>query len=239
MKQYISTSQLKDKAKTQLSGKYHGVISACFMVQSLSYIITIFVTDLFPSEGIFWFVVSLLVNVILAAITGVFQTGLSHMFLCIACDRPASGASIFYGFQECYEVSLKVSFVYALLQLICLTPSQILLLFAMETMSTTYIALTLLAYGVGLLIYVPASILISQSYFLILDFPNMKAGEIIRGSIKLMKKHFGRMFYLMMSFLPLTLLCVFTCGIGLLWLIPYKKMTYTYFFLDIMNDKEA
>lgn len=239
MKQYISTSQLKDKAKTQLSGKYHGVISACFMVQCLTYLVTIFITDLFPTEGLIWYFVSLLVNMIIAALTGVFQTGLSYMFLNIACDRPTHGGSIFYGFQECYEVSLKISFVHAIVEFICLVPSQILLLLAMQTMSTTYIALTLLAYGVGLLVYVPAYILLSQCYYLILDFPNMKASEIIRGSVKLMKKHFGRMFYLMISFLPLTLLCVVTCGIGLLWVVPYTKMTYTYFFLDIMSDKEA
>jgi len=239
MKQYISTSQLKDKAKIQLSGKYHGVISACFMVQILTYLVTVFVSDLLPTEGLIWFVVSILVSTILTTLTGVFQTGLAYMFLNIACNKQAASSNIFYGFYESYEVSVKVSFVYAFLQLICQTPSQILLLFALETKSTTYIALTLLAYAVGMVVYVPASILLSQCYYLIVDFPNMKAHEIIRGSVKLMKKHFGRMFYLMMSFLPLTILCVFTFGIGLFWLTPYKKMTYAYFFLDIMENKEG
>lgn len=239
MAQSLSSKELKNKAKIQLSGKYHGVISACFTVELLTYLATILITDFIPTQGLVWYIVALLVNAIIAALTGVFQTGLAYMFLNVACDRQAYSSNIFYGFHECYEVSVKVSFVFAGLQLLCLAPSQILLLFAMETMSTTYIALTLLAYGVGLLVYMPVSILLSQCYFLILDFPNMKASEIIRASVKLMKKHFGRMFYLVVSFIPLTLLGFVTLGIGLLWIAPYKKMTYTYFFLDIMNNKEA
>ena len=131
MKQYISTSQLKDKAKIQLSGKYHGVISACFMVQVLTYLITVFVSDLLPTEGLIWFAVSILVSTILTALTGVFQTGLAYMFLNIACNKQAASNNIFYGFYESYEVSVKVSFVHAFLQLICQTPCQILLLFAL------------------------------------------------------------------------------------------------------------
>ena len=239
MTNYLSAKELKNKAKIQLSGQYNGVISACFMAVCLSYLATVCITDLFPTEGLVWFIISLLVNLIIAALTGVFQTGLTYMFLSIACGRPTSRANLFYGFRECYEVSLKISFVHALLQFVCMTPAQILLLIAATSLDTKDIMIAVAAYVIGLVVYIPMYIFISQCYYLILDFPNMTATEALRTSIKLMKKNFGRMLYLWFSFIPLSFLCILTCGIGLLWLTPYQKMTYTYFYLDIMHAKES
>ena len=239
MKKYLSAKELKNKAKIQLSGHYNRVISACFMAVCLSYLASVCITDLFPSEGLVWFIVSLLVNLIILTLTGVFQTGLSYMFLNIACGHSGVGSDLFYGFRECYEVSVKISFVHALLEFICTIPAQILMLVAASTMETKDIIIALVAYAAGLILYIPAYIFISQCYYLILDYPNMTAWESICTSIRLMKKHFGRMLYLWLSFIPLSFLCILTCGIGLLWLTPYQKMTYTYFYLDMMNDKEA
>ena len=48
-----------------------------------------------------------------------------------------------------------------------------------------------------------------------------------------------RLLYLEFSFLPLLLLSILSFGIGLLWLQPYMQMTYTFFFLDLMNPRRA
>ena len=48
-----------------------------------------------------------------------------------------------------------------------------------------------------------------------------------------------RLFLLELGFLPPMLLCVLSLGIGFLWLEPYMQMTYTYFFLDLMNHREV
>ncbi len=55
----------------------------------------------------------------------------------------------------------------------------------------------------------------------------------------MMKGHKRRLFRLELSFLPLMLLCVLSFGIGFLWLNPYMQMTYTCFFLDLMNPRDT
>ena len=54
-------------------------------------------------------------------------------------------------------------------------------------------------------------------------------------SRRIMKGHRARLFYIQVSFLPLALLCMFTMGIGLLWLYPYMNSTLTHFYLDLMD----
>ena len=72
-----------------------------------------------------------------------------------------------------------------------------------------------------------------------LDFPDYTVKQLLRSSMQIMNGHKGRLFYLQVSFIPLTMLAVLTCGIGMLWLGPYMQTTYACFFLDLMNPKKV
>ena len=52
----------------------------------------------------------------------------------------------------------------------------------------------------------------------------------------MMKGSKGRLFYIDLTFVPLMLLCVLTCGIGLLWLMPYMQATKANFYLDLVKQ---
>jgi uncharacterized membrane protein len=93
----------------------------------------------------------------------------------------------------------------------------------------------LIAFGIGYVIYIPISLFLSQTWYLMVDFPNYTAKGVLLTSCKLMKKHFWRLLFLKISFLPVMLLGILSFGIGLIWVIPYKEMTYTCFYLDIMK----
>ena len=71
------------------------------------------------------------------------------------------------------------------------------------------------------------------------DFPQKSGKEILILCWRLMKGKKLRLLYLEFSFLPLLLLSILSFGIGLLWLQPYMQMTYTFFFLDLMNPRRA
>ena len=47
-----------------------------------------------------------------------------------------------------------------------------------------------------------------------------------------------RLLYLRLSFLGFYLLAVLSCGIGLLWLMPYMQQTMVSFYLDVQDVKE-
>ena len=76
----------------------------------------------------------------------------------------------------------------------------------------------------------------SQVYYLLLDFPDYSAKELLKMSWKLMKGNVGRLLYIQVSFLPLTLAGLLSFGIGLLFVQPYQNMTYTLFYLDLIQE---
>ena len=71
-----------------------------------------------------------------------------------------------------------------------------------------------------------------------MDFPDYTAKQALLTGFKLAKQHFGKIFRLKLSFIPIYLLGIFSLGIGLLWVIPYAQMTYTCFYVDIMNPQK-
>ena len=145
---------------------------------------------------------------------------------------------IFYGFHECAEKSIKVSLVHVALETICLLPFQILTFAFIQTFQYQYLVLAYAAMFMGYAVMTPFSLAISQTYYLILDFPDATAMEVIKTSIRIMKGHKWRLFKLELSFLPLQLICLLSFGIGNLWLNPYMHMTYAEFFLDLMNPNQ-
>ena len=87
-----------------------------------------------------------------------------------------------------------------------------------------------------LIISVIIDLFLGLSIYLLLDNPEMGAVDSMKESIRLMKGNKGRSLYITLSFLPLAFLSVFTCCIGLIWLIPYMDMTMTNFYRDIIGE---
>ena len=238
MKQYKSSADLKDLAKEKLSGHYGITMSAFVLLECISFIISALITYSFPTNTTIQYIIYFAITGVVSIFLGIFQTGMSLLFLNITCGRNYRLEDLFYGFSNSPSHSLTISLANYLASLICLTPAQIFGMLLLNTGSTTYMMLMFVSTGIGLLIYVPVSLGISQSYFLLLDFPDYTGKQALATSWKIMKGHKGRLFYIEASFLPLILIASFSV-IGLLWLAPYMRMTYTLFFLDIMNPAKA
>ncbi len=231
MNKYRSSAQLKALAKDKLDGKYSTVILAVALIHLIQFLMSFTGTPV----SLFGMLIILLTSAVISTFLGVFQTGLSLLFLNIACDAPYSTGDIYYGFRNRPDRSLVVSGALVLANMVPLLPYQIFMFLYMNTQETIWFILTMLSLAIGLVIYVPVSLALSQSYFLLLDFPDYSAKQILQTSCRIMKGHKGRLFYMEASFLPLQILSSLSFGIGLLWVMPYMHMTYTLFFLDIMN----
>lgn len=72
------------------------------------------------------------------------------------------------------------------------------------------------------------------AFYMVLDFPDWSAGTILKKSFEVMSGQKIRLFLLYVSFIPIFLLSLFTCGITLIWVIPYQNMTLANLYLDIM-----
>uniref|UniRef100_UPI004056F59B DUF975 family protein n=1 Tax=Acetatifactor sp. TaxID=1872090 RepID=UPI004056F59B len=172
-------------------------------------------------------------------IGGVFQTGICLYFLNIACGKRYSLSDLFFGFRWQFKKSLILSAILVALNTICFLPYTVL--YARLTIPYTPGKMLAIAIAslVGYLLQLPIQLMLSQAFYLLLDFPNMSTLQLLQHSCRMMKGHKRRLLHLWFSFLPLEFLCICSCFIGYLWLIPYKNMSYALFFLDLMNPRKA
>lgn len=184
------------------------------------------------------------VDYILLALTSIFTTvfkvGICYFFLNIACGGATRVSDIFYGFKNQFGKCLKLSAVFVLVnQLIDIPNAIVSYLDPNAPLSTTQLIILGVVLIVGFLFYTIIYLGISQSFFLILDFPNYSATELLKLSMRIMKGHKLRFLLLELSFIPLMLLSLLTFEIGNLWLNPYMQLTYTYFFLNLMQTRNT
>lgn len=234
MNKYRSSAELKSLAKEKMDGKYGPSIVATMIVYGLPQV----VSYLLPTGGVLGTISSYVLSAGISVLMGMLQIGLNFMFLNMACGEAFSSADIYYGFRNAPEKAFKLSLVQVGASLIPMLPYQIFMYLYLYTQNTTWYMLTMVTLAVGLVIYVPLTLAISQSYYLLLDFPDYDVKQLLQTSCKLMKGHMGRLFYIQASFIPLMLLGALSFCIGFLWLLPYMQMTYTVFFLDLMNPQK-
>ncbi|HSZ72217.1 MAG TPA: DUF975 family protein [Cytophagaceae bacterium] len=92
------------------------------------------------------------------------------------------------------------------------------------------------------LFFVPgiiAAISYSQTFYLLARNPDMTAIQAIDKSKEMMNGHKARYFWLSFSFIGWFLLSLLTCGIGLLWAVPYYQVTLTKFHEDLYGGSIA
>jgi uncharacterized membrane protein len=88
----------------------------------------------------------------------------------------------------------------------------------------------------ALLLVIPgliASLRYSQSIYIKVDNPEMKASEVINHSKAMMHGQKWKYVLMHLSFIGWFLLCIPTLGIGLLWLMPYIYATQASFYEDL------
>ena len=75
--------------------------------------------------------------------------------------------------------------------------------------------------------------------FILEENPDLTANEAIDRSRAMMKGHKFDLFWLLLSFIGWAILCVFTLGIGTLWLTPYTQTSVAAFYEDVKADYEV
>ena len=93
----------------------------------------------------------------------------------------------------------------------------------------------------SLLLIVPG-IIKSYSYamtpYIMHDNPEMDSEDCIDESRRMMSGHKWKLFCLDLSFIGWAILCIFTFGIGLLWLQPYIEASHAKFYEELKGRKE-
>lgn len=94
----------------------------------------------------------------------------------------------------------------------------------------------------SLLLFIPGiikSYSYAMTYYILVERPELSANQAIDESRRLMIGHKFDLFYLDLSFIGWILLSMLTCGIGLLWVMPYWVTARAAFWEDIKANDPA
>ena len=173
--------------------------------------------------------------------TSVLTAGLAYLSLKVACGQPILVSDIFYGYHNHFGKAFKISAFFVLIGQLTQLPNAVIRTLITDLSKEISIEQILVLLGILLVCYVLYVIIylgFSQTYFLLLDFPDKSAWNLIKLSHRIMKGHKWRFFLLELSFLPLLILCALSFGIGSLLVEPYMQITYTFFFLNLMQSRD-
>ncbi len=91
----------------------------------------------------------------------------------------------------------------------------------------------------SLLLFIPGivkSFGYAMTPYILVEHPEMRAIDAIHKSDAMMKGHKFDLFYLGLSFIGWGILCLFTFGLGFIWLMPYMYTTFAAFYEDLKAE---
>ena len=103
------------------------------------------------------------------------------------------------------------------------------------------VLMTILIFLWSLLLVIPGiikSFSYSMTPFILDEFPELSPSEAIHRSRMMMKGHKFDLFWLYLSVIGWGILCLFTFGIGFLWLVPYMQTAEAAFYEEVKADYE-
>lgn len=218
-------------SKGQLLGHYSQVIGILLFHTLCIVPLEILIVSLLTPNTVVGYVIYEIAFFLLHIISGFFMAGEAFVYLKLSQGQRVVLNDLFTPLREDQSRLFYVQLRISLITTCCTLPSSIVSAFTEDVRLYTWL------YILGALVSFIAELFFSQCYFLLMDFQNMPAKEVISRSFSLVKKNFGRLLYLRLSFIPLVILSVCSFGIGALWVIPYTQATYTNFYLDLVRKK--
>lgn len=261
--QYKSNSELKFLARIQTS-QYLGILVGTILLNFvITFVVTNIFSSLVPATTLISYVINYILIFLLQIVTSVLNVGLSFIFLKSACNMQSTVSDLFCGFRKNTAKALKISAIIVVIESICMIPLDIASLQLTDVLDSINIndfSLMLVGDSVDnyeilesynvfysammkfyliMLVCTVISVILTlpffPAYYMILDFPDWNVTTILKRCFEIMSGNKMRLFVLYLSFIPLYLLSMFTCGIALIWVIPYMKMSETNFYLDMMS----
>lgn len=246
------SSDFRTEARRKLSGKWGKAISI-FIAYSFIFFVMGFVEGLFP-EAI-QSLLSLAVAVIEVPLAFGFIISLLKLFNeedVKAFDFLSSG---FSNFKKSWGVSLNI-LLKMLVPVILLIVSYVLVasgmtflavssgIFATTSSSTSSVGIILSVLGFILLVVswiwaITKSYYYQLAYFVAAENPELTGKQAVLKSEELMKNNRAKLFWLQLSFVGWAILCVFTFGIGFLWLMPYMQFAIISFYKHLSGNTQA
>lgn len=205
----INRAELKQQAKSLIKGK----IGALFVVMLVFYVIT-FAILLIPSimsasESGIVATLGVLLSIVASFASVPLSVGLLLVYLDVAKGEGVEVRRLFDGFSyfvKAIVLSILIGVFTFLWSLLFIIPGII--------KSFSY----------------------SMAFYILAENPDMSPMEALNESKRMMDGHKWEYFVLSLSFILWILLSYVTCGIALIYVIPYMETTITLFYLNLKGD---
>ena len=237
---YKTISELKTSARGRMLGNYSVAVSALVLLEFIFFVagrIAASVVDVYSASGqLLYAAITFIVNLIAT----VLVVGELSIYLKIACGKKAAVSDVFSIFSQHPDKTIVVQLLIFVRMFACCIPAIIAgTMYIMSGYENDIVFIILIVCvivaSVGC-IYV--KVITSQSFYLLLDFPQYSAGELLKYSKKIMKGHVWHYIGVIISFIPIMILVILSAGIGMLFVYPYYKMTLIEFYLDIIREPQ-
>lgn len=233
----LSSKELKRQARETLSGRY-GLPMGAFVVTELIIIAINFPFNLSlqlnPSNT--QAIIYSLASIIISLLSIVLSCGLMYIHLNMARGKETKFSDLFRFFTKRPDRFILAELMLIGITLVIMIPA-IVCMIAAIVFDTTLWYIILVAVWIATIVVL---CIISYSYglifYLLIDQPDMKLMNVFRQSRQLMQGNKGRMFYIGLSFLGLSLLASLSFGIGLLWVSPYMSQTNVQFYRNVIGE---
>ena len=159
----------------------------------------------------------------------------------MARDREVSLGNLLYLFHNGPDRVLVAGFILSLLNTVAQLPfyyvSFIVKAGNTEAEQIAWLELCLAMLLVGVVLEVILTSPFMLTFCLLADTPEMGGIEALKTSARLMRGHILKYWLMMLSFIPLAILSLFSMYIGLLWLFPYIYMSETVFYMELAGTE--
>lgn len=234
-----SSAELKAAAKEHMFGHYGTAIGAWLLVtvstMFFSLAATAFVEDTTTVPGMCLYIT---VSYAISVLTGLLASGSAYFYLKIVCGQHVTVNDIFYGFRFYPDKALLIQAWTALFTYVFDLPRFIVT----SRLSASPDAQELLIYAactiLSLIVPVIINLFYGQAFFLLHDFPQYTPRELLATSRRLTRGRRLKLLYIYVSFLPYLVPCVLSCGIAMLWVLPYINATLAEFYLDLVREQK-
>ncbi len=235
MSNTIKIAELKEAAKERSIDKYGSLILANIIIFLIQLIIS-GITTVGTSGSIIFFVINLIINLIVNILLGVLVSGKAYLYMNLVYSQPIAASDIFFGLKQHPQKAVIIQSVFVLVDFFVSLPASVLLFMVQRTPTQSgYIAM-IIALLVGFIVNLYVSLVYSQSFFLLHDFPERSAKELLRSSRKLMQGNKLKLLALYLSFIPLYLFGILTLFIPLLWISVYRYATIAVFYQKLISN---
>jgi len=235
-----TTTELKSIARELLLGKYGSYFLAMLCIEIIIFAFSYVITMVTAGESLWANILNLLLTIILELISAVFSVGLIYYTLNISRNQPYGLKDIFYGFTCHPDKAIISKILQFLMDLVCMLPAILFfILYSITEATSILLIVSSLFLVIGGVISVILHLTFDMVLYTLVDYPDATVMELFRYCADVMKGDRIKLFYLIVSFLPLYALTLLSFGIGVFFVIPYQNVAIALFYQDVFYITEA